>query len=80
MRIIENSYNLKPHVVQPKGKSKKFYKCHCRLYNWHRIFQYALATSVENENCLDWFVEVNKKTLQGKSSLTEAIDTTRQIT
>ena len=38
------------------------------------------TTSVEIKNCPDWLVEVKKKTLQGKSSLTEAIDTSRQIT
>ena len=40
----------------------------------------AARTSVDIGNCFYYLVEVKKKIIQGKSSLTEAIDTTRKIT
>ena len=33
MRIIKSPYYQKPHIVQPKDKSKYFYECDCRLCN-----------------------------------------------
>ena len=80
IKSIKNSHDLKHHIVQPKGKSKKFYECNCRLCNRYKICQHTPATSVDVGNCFDYLMEAKNKILQGNSSLIEAIETTRKIT
>ena len=79
MRTVKSSYDVTPHIVQPKGKNKNYLHCDCRIFNWYKICQHALAASIDIGNCFEYLTEARKKIMLGKVSLTDAINTTRKI-
>ena len=80
LRTDKSSYRDKPHLVQPKGKSKKYLECDCRLFDWYKVCQHTLAVSVDLGMCLVFLNEVKSKILQGKRSLTAVVNSNRKLT
>ena len=54
-------------------------ECDCRLFYWYKIYQHALAASVDIGISFEYLTEVKKKVRQGKGSLTGAVNTTRKL-
>ena len=78
-RNVKSSNDPKPHFLQPRGKNKFYVECDCRLFHWYKICQNALAAGVDIGISFEYLTEVKKKMLQGKGSLTDAVNTMRKL-
>ena len=56
---------IQNRIFLPRGKSKFYVKCDCRLFNWYKIYKLAIAANIDIRISFKYLIEFKKENAPG---------------